>query len=116
MLPPSPWFLAWIYRGQSGTGATVLRVLRFPMPIPIPTAETRAIIIIPAWYNRPHCSRRIKWPLAQPTLRIKTNIDKNIICLSGCDTVQFGRYVPTHIGMYLNFTASYPEDGGNTFA
>jgi hypothetical protein len=66
--------------GQSGTGADLLRVLRFPLPIRIPpTAPHSSAFIIWGWYNRSIrgrstitvCFSRVKsghvfLPVAQP--------------------------------------------------
>jgi hypothetical protein len=39
--------------GQSGTGAGFLRVLRFPLPILIPSTAPHSSSIIRGWYNGP---------------------------------------------------------------
>jgi hypothetical protein len=56
--------------GQSGIGTGFLRVLRFPLPIPIPpTAPHSSSSIIRGWYNRPISGRRTKWTQSHPTPR-----------------------------------------------
>jgi hypothetical protein len=45
-----------IFNGQNGTGAGFLRVLRFPLPILIPTDDPYSSII-QGWYNRSNTSR-----------------------------------------------------------
>jgi hypothetical protein len=54
--------------GHSGTGAGFLRVLRFPLPILIPTAS-HSSSIVRGWYNRPVSGRRTKWTQSHPTSR-----------------------------------------------
>jgi hypothetical protein len=46
--------------GQSGTGAGVLRVLRFPLPILIPPPAPHSSSIVQGRYNRPISGRRSK--------------------------------------------------------
>jgi hypothetical protein len=54
--------------GQSGNGASFLRVLRFPLPILIPpTAPHSSSSIIRGWYNRPVSGRRTNWTQFHPT-------------------------------------------------
>jgi hypothetical protein len=56
--------------GQSGTGAGFLRVLRFPLPIPIPpTAPHSSSSIIRGCYNKSVNGRRTKWTQSHPTPR-----------------------------------------------
>jgi hypothetical protein len=43
--------------GQSGTGAGLLEVLRFPPPILIPPTAPHSSSIIWGWYNRPVSGR-----------------------------------------------------------
>jgi hypothetical protein len=58
--------------GLTGTGACFLRVLRFPLPILIPSTAPHAyIIIIQGWYNRPNSGRRTMWIQSHPTPQIK---------------------------------------------
>jgi hypothetical protein len=52
--------------GQSGTGAGIIRVLRFPLPIRIPPIATQASCIIQGWYNRPNSGRSTKWTQSHP--------------------------------------------------
>jgi hypothetical protein len=49
--------------GQSGTGAGFLLVLRYPLPILIPstTPHSSSLSIIRDWYNRPISGRSTKW-------------------------------------------------------
>jgi hypothetical protein len=54
--------------GQSGTGAGLLLVFRFPLPIRIPPNASYSCIIR-GWYNRPISGRRIKWTRSYPTPR-----------------------------------------------
>jgi hypothetical protein len=50
-----------ICSGQSGTGAGFLRILRFPLPILIPSiAPLSPSSIIRGWYSRPNSGRRTK--------------------------------------------------------
>jgi hypothetical protein len=64
--------------GQSGTGAGLLRVLRFPLPIIIPpTAPHSSSSIIQGWYSRPISGRRTKWTQSHPTPKIKLNLKTN---------------------------------------
>jgi hypothetical protein len=46
--------------GQSSTGAGILRVLRFPLPIIPPIS---IIIITRGWHNRPISGRSAEWTL-----------------------------------------------------
>jgi hypothetical protein len=46
--------------GQSVTGAGFLRVLRFPLPIPIPPTAPQPSFINRSWYNRPIIGRGLK--------------------------------------------------------
>jgi hypothetical protein len=55
--------------GQSGTGAGLLRVLRFPLPILISPTAPHSSSIIRGWYNRPVSGRCTKWTQSHPTLR-----------------------------------------------
>jgi hypothetical protein len=55
--------------GQSGSGASFLRVLRFLLPILIPPTAQHSSTIIRSWYNRPVSGRRTKWAQSQPTPR-----------------------------------------------
>jgi hypothetical protein len=58
--------------GQSGTGVGFLRVLRFPLPILIPsTAPHSPSSIIRGWYNRPNCGRRTKRTQSPPPTNSK---------------------------------------------
>jgi hypothetical protein len=52
--------------GQSGTGAGFLRVLRFPLPIPIPPTAPHSLSIFRGWYHRPDSGRRTKWIQSHP--------------------------------------------------
>jgi hypothetical protein len=49
--------------GQSGTGADFLRVLRFPLPIPIPPTvpHSSSSSVVRGWYSRPNSGRCTKW-------------------------------------------------------
>jgi hypothetical protein len=58
--------LCGICGGQSGTGAGFLRVLRFPLPILIPSTAPHTSPIIRGWYNRPVIDRRTKWTQSDP--------------------------------------------------
>jgi hypothetical protein len=54
--------------GQSGSGASFLRALRFPLPILIPlTAPQSSSSIIRGWYIRPINGRRIRCTQSHPT-------------------------------------------------
>jgi hypothetical protein len=56
--------------GQSGSGAGFIRVLRFPLPILIPsTAPHSSSSIILGWYNRPISGWHAKWTQSRPTPR-----------------------------------------------
>jgi hypothetical protein len=55
--------------GQSGTGANILRILRFPLPILIPLTAPHSSSIIRGWYIMPINGRRIKWTQSDPTQR-----------------------------------------------
>jgi hypothetical protein len=61
--------------GQSGTGAGLLRVLRFPLPILIPPNAVYSSIIR-GCYNRPFRGRRTKWTQSHPTPR---NLKENSV-------------------------------------
>jgi hypothetical protein len=52
---------------QSGTGAGLLRVLLFPLPILIPPTAPYSASIIRGWYNRPNSGQRTKWTQSHPT-------------------------------------------------
>jgi hypothetical protein len=53
--------------GQSGTGASFLIVLRFPLPIRIPPIASQSPpSIILGWYNRPSSGRSTKWTQSHP--------------------------------------------------
>jgi hypothetical protein len=65
----SPVRSCGICGGQSGTGASFLRVLRFPLPILIPLTAPVSSSIIWSWYNRPVSGRRTKWTQSHPTPR-----------------------------------------------
>jgi hypothetical protein len=47
--------------GQSGTGAGFLRVLRFPLPIPIPPTAPHSSSTIRGWYNMPVSWTEERW-------------------------------------------------------
>jgi hypothetical protein len=53
----------WICAGQSGTGESFLRVLRFPLPILIPPDAPYSSIIW-GWYNRPGSGLHTKWTVS----------------------------------------------------
>jgi hypothetical protein len=55
--------------GQSGAGVGFVRVLRFPLPILIPTTAPHSSSIIQGWYNRPISGRRAKWTHSHTTRR-----------------------------------------------
>jgi hypothetical protein len=55
--------------GQSGTGAGLFRVLRFPLLIIIPPTAPHSSSIIWGWYNSPLSGRRTKWTQSHPTPR-----------------------------------------------
>jgi hypothetical protein len=57
--------------GQSGTRASFLRVLLFPLPILIPPTTPHSSYIIRGWYYSPISGRRIKWTQSHLTLRKK---------------------------------------------
>jgi hypothetical protein len=59
----------WICGLQIDTGASFLRVLRFPLPIFIPYSST-----IRGWYNRPISGRRTKWTQSHLTPRNKKKL------------------------------------------
>jgi hypothetical protein len=46
---------------KSGTGAILLRILRFPLPVLIPPSAPHSSSITRGWYNRPNSGRRTKW-------------------------------------------------------
>jgi hypothetical protein len=53
--------------GKSGTGAGFLRILRFPLPILIPsTASYSSSSIIRGWNNRSISGRCTKWTQSHP--------------------------------------------------
>jgi hypothetical protein len=61
-----------IYGGQSGTGVGFLRILRFPLPILIPTTAPHSPpFIIRGWYNRPNSGRRSKWTVSPHSKKLK---------------------------------------------
>jgi hypothetical protein len=55
--------------GQSGTGASFLRILRFSLPVLIPPTTLHLPSIIRGWYNTPNVGRRSKWTQSHPTPR-----------------------------------------------
>jgi hypothetical protein len=55
--------------GQSGIGAGILRVLRFPLPILIQPTAPYSSSIVRGWYNMPVSSRRTKRTQSHPTPR-----------------------------------------------
>jgi hypothetical protein len=55
--------------GQSGTGAGIFRVLRFPLPILIAPTASHSSSIIGGWCTRPISSRRTEWTQSHPTPR-----------------------------------------------
>jgi hypothetical protein len=52
--------------GQSGTGASFLRVLRFPLPSLFPPTAAHSSFIIRGRYNKPNSGRRTKWTQSHP--------------------------------------------------
>jgi hypothetical protein len=54
---------------QSGNGVGFLPVLRFPLPIFIPSTTPHSSSIIRGWYNRPIIGRRTDWAQSHPTPR-----------------------------------------------
>jgi hypothetical protein len=56
---------------QSGTGASFLRPLRFPLPILIPPTAPHSSSITLSWYSRSVSGRRTKWTESHPTPRNK---------------------------------------------
>jgi hypothetical protein len=60
--------LCGICGGQSGTGAYLLRVFRFFLPILIPPSAPYSSIIR-RWYNWPISGRRAKWTQSHPNPR-----------------------------------------------
>jgi hypothetical protein len=63
--------------GQSGTGAGIIRVLLFPLPILIPPTTPLSSSVIRGGYNRPVSGRRTKWTWSHLTPR---NKKKKITC------------------------------------
>jgi hypothetical protein len=56
--------------GHSGTGASFLRVLRFPLPISIqPLTPQSYSSIIWGWYNTPKSVRITKWTQSHPMIK-----------------------------------------------
>jgi hypothetical protein len=58
-----------IFGGQSGTGAGFLQVLRFRLPILIPSTARHSSSIIRDWYNSPVSARHTKRTQSHPTPR-----------------------------------------------
>jgi hypothetical protein len=58
---------------QSGTGARLLRVIRFSLPILIPPTAPHSSSIIRGWYNRPVNGRHTKRTQSDPTPGRKRN-------------------------------------------
>jgi hypothetical protein len=56
---------------ESGTGAGLLQVLPFPLPILIPPTAPHSSPIIQGWYNRPVSRRRTMWTVAQHPKKTK---------------------------------------------
>jgi hypothetical protein len=54
---------------QNGTGVGLLRVLRFPLLILIPSTAPHSSSIFRGWYNRPISGRSTKWTQSHPTPR-----------------------------------------------
>jgi hypothetical protein len=54
--------------GQSGIGASFLRVLLFPLPICIPliAPQSSSSFLIWGWYTRPNSGRSTKWTQSHP--------------------------------------------------
>jgi hypothetical protein len=65
--------------GQSGTGAGFLRVLRFPLPILIPSNAPHLSSIIRGWYNRPVIGRPSKWTQSHPTPKTNKKLLAEIV-------------------------------------
>jgi hypothetical protein len=60
--------------GQSGIGAGLLRLLRFPLPIFNPPIDPQSPpSIIRGWYNRPNSGRSTKWTQSHPMRKKKYN-------------------------------------------
>jgi hypothetical protein len=55
-------------------GAGLLRILRFPLPIPIPPTAPHSSSIIRGWYNRAVSARRTEWPQSHPTQEAKKKL------------------------------------------
>jgi hypothetical protein len=55
--------------GQSVTGAGLLRLIRFPLPILIPPTVLHSSSLIRGWYNRTISGRRTKWTQSHPIPR-----------------------------------------------
>jgi hypothetical protein len=84
--------------GWSGTGAGFLRVLRFPLPILIPSAAPHSSSIIRGWYNRPVSGRHTKWTQSHPTQR---NQKENKLKI-----VNFIVFYVYYLQQYTNFYSS----------
>jgi hypothetical protein len=63
--------------GQFGTGAWILRVLRFHLPVIPPTASHSTSSIIQVWYDRPKNSSLTKW--TQETKKVLMFIENYIL-------------------------------------
>jgi hypothetical protein len=63
-----------IYGGKSGIGEGFLRILRFLLPILLPSTAPYSSSIIRGWYNRPVSGRHSKWTQSHSALR---NYKKN---------------------------------------
>jgi hypothetical protein len=79
---------------QSGAEAGFLRVLRFPLPIFIPSiAPHSPSSIIRGWYNRPNSNWHTKWTQSHPTQR---NRKKHTGVTTWCSAVRFSTHSCFH--------------------
>jgi hypothetical protein len=111
-LPRRPEFDPRSGQVRVALGVGFLLVLRFLLPILIPSAAPHSLSVIRGWYNRPNSGRRTKWTRSHPhvtKLKIKTFYHHFRVEETSCIPIALLNEIPTPGRYFLVWRSESPH-------